>query len=216
MTQPTHQRFEFDTVFDGAGDVTFETPRPKRLFPAEEVEQLRAEAFAAGERKALASMKALQAQALAGIGHAVNGALPTLATVAHDHRTQSAALALACARAIADAALTRFPEAPIQAAMESLVREIEAAPRLVVSAAAEMVEGLQEILDETARAIGYAGAVQVRATPGMAPAAFTLDFGDGSAAFDPEAAAARVSAVLDAALAAEGLHAEPLTPGSES
>jgi len=47
MTQPAHQKFEFDTVFDGAGDVTFEAPRPKRLFPAEEVEILRAEAFAA-------------------------------------------------------------------------------------------------------------------------------------------------------------------------
>lgn len=216
MTEPAHRKFEFDTVFDGAGDITAQALRPKRLFPAEEVEAIRLEAFAQGERKALASMKALQAQALTGIGHAVNGALPTLATVAHDHRTHSAELALACARSIADAALARFPEAPIQAAMENLAREIEAAPRLVVSAPPELAEGLQEILNETAQSIGYAGAIQVRSIPGMTPAAFTLDFGDGSAAFDPQAAAARVAAALDAALAAEGLHAEPLTPGSES
>jgi flagellar assembly protein FliH len=47
----------------------------------------------------------------------------------------------------------------------------------------------------------------------MGPGAFTLDFGDGSAAFDPQAAAQRVAEALHAALAAEGLHAEPLIPG---
>jgi len=46
--------------------------------------------------------------------------------------------------------------------------------------------------------------------------AFTLDFGDGQAAFDPAQAAGRVTLALEAALAAEGLHAEPLIPGSES
>lgn len=216
MTQAAPRKFEFDTVFDGAGDIASQAPRPKRLFPAEEVEAIRAEAFAQGERKALASAKALQAQALAGIGHALGGALSTLAAVAHEHRTHSAELALACAKAIADAALTKFPEAPIRAAMENLAREIEAAPRLVVYAAADLAPDLQSVLDETAQSIGYAGAIQVRSTPGMAPAAFTLDFGDGSAAFDPQAAAERVAAALDAALAAEGLHAEPLTPGSEA
>lgn len=216
MTDIAHRKFEFDTVFDGAGDIAAQVERPKRLFPAEEVEALRLEAFAQGERKALASMKALQAQAVAGIAQALGAALPTLAAVAHEHRTHSAELALACAKAIADAALAKFPEAPIQAAMENLAREIEAAPRLVVHAGADLAPGLQEVLDETAQSIGYAGAIQIRSAPGMAPAAFTLDFGDGSAAFDPAAAAERVAAALDAALAAEGLHAEPLTPGSEA
>jgi len=56
----------------------------------------------------------------------------------------------------------------------------------------------------------------VRGVPGRTGAAFTLDFGDGAAAFDPEQASARVAAALDAALAADGLHAEPLTPAGES
>jgi flagellar assembly protein FliH len=53
----------------------------------------------------------------------------------------------------------------------------------------------------------------VHALAGAAPHAFTLDFGDGSASFDPAAAAERVSQSLHAALASEGLHAEPLIPG---
>ena len=50
----------------------------------------------------------------------------------------------------------------------------------------------------------------------MAPAAFALDFGDGAARFDPAAAAQRVSEALQAALASEGLHAEPLIPGGDA
>ena len=146
------------------------------------------------------------------IGRAVQQALPGLAAVAHEHRVGSAELALACARSIAAAALDRFPQAPVRAALEALAREIEAAPRLILIADAELADGLQTVLEETAQSVGYPGAIQVRTDPAMGPQAFTLDFGDGSASFDPAAAAERVSQVLHAALAAEGLHAEPLIP----
>lgn len=213
MTGSAPRKFDFDTVFDDAGGVAYAAPRPKRLFPAEEVEAIRAAAYAEGERAALSSMAALQAQALSQIAQAAQAALPGLAAVAHEHRVGSADLALACARAIADAALARFPQAPAQAALETLAREIEAAPRLVVMAAPEMVEALQAALSETAQAIGCPGQIIVRPGAGYAGAQFTLDFGDGSAAYDPAAAAARVAQALEAALAAEGLHAEPLIPG---
>jgi flagellar assembly protein FliH len=212
MSEPLHQKFAFDTVFDGEGEVAYAAPRPKRLYTAEEVEALRQQAYVDGERQALASMQALQAQALAGVADAAVQALGRLAEVAHAHRVGSAELALACASAIADAALTRFPQAPLQAALESLAREVEAQPRLVVSAAPDLAEGLAEVLADTAAAIGFTGQIVVRPTPGMTPAAFTLDFGDGAAAFDPAQAAERVAAVLMAALASEGLHAEPLIP----
>jgi flagellar assembly protein FliH len=215
MSQPPLQRFGFETEFDAGGGVAYARPRPKQSFTPEEVEAIRAEAFAEGERRGLQGVAAVHARATAEIAAACNQALPKLAEVAHEHRIGSANLALACGRAIADAALARFPEAPVQAALEALAREIEAAPRLVVTAPAELVPLLQSALDRTAAAIGYPGAIQIRTDPALSPYAFTLDFGDGSAAFDPQAAAARVAEALDAAVAAEGLHAEPLIPGSE-
>lgn len=206
----THEKFGFDTVFAATGEVLFAKPRPKRNYTTEEVETIRKAAEAAGEARAMASIANRQAEALAAIAQTSRQALPGLAGVAHEHRVGSAELALACARAIAAAALDKFPEAPVRAALEALAREIEAAPRLIVSADAELAEGLQSVLEETAQAVGYPGAIQVRAAASIGPRAFTLDFGDGSASFDPVAAAERVSEVLHAALAAEGLHAEPL------
>lgn len=215
MSEP-HTRFSFDTEFSAKGDVAFQAHRAKRLFPLEEVEQIREAARAEGERSALASIAAQQATALAQIAAACNQALPRLAEVAHEHRQGSAALALACAKQIADAALEKFPHAPVQAALEALAREIDAQPRLVVSADPQLAEALKGVLEETARGLGFEGAVVVKPDGAFGPNAFTLDFGDGQAAFDPAQAAERVSQTLIAALAAEGLHAEPLIPGSES
>jgi len=211
-----HTKFSFDTEFDSKGGVAFQAHRAKRLFPLEEVEQIREAARAEGERSALASIAAQQATALAQIAAACNQALPRLAEVAHEHRQSSAALALACARQIADAALDKFPQAPVQAALETLAREIDAQPRLVVSADPQLAEALRGVLEETARGLGFEGAVVIKPDGAYGPNAFTLDFGDGQAAFDPAQAAERVSQTLIAALASEGLHAEPLIPGSES
>ena len=96
-------------------------------------------------------------------------ALGALVKVAHEHRTACAELALASARAIAGAALERFPEAPAQAALAALTREIEATPRLLARAAPEQVERLQAALDETARACGFPGQILVlpSSTPGV-------------------------------------------------
>ena len=211
-----HQKFSFDTEFDAKGSIAYAAPRPKRLFPIEEVEQIRAAAYAEGERAAMASIAAQQANALSQIAAACNQALPRLAEVAHEHRQGSAALALACARGIADSALEKFPQAPVLAALESLAREIDAQPRLVVSADPALAADLQAILENAARGLGFEGAVVVKPDGAYGRHAFTLDFGDGQAAFDPALAAGRVTLALEAALAAEGLHAEPLIPGSES
>lgn len=211
-----HEKFSFDTEFDAGGGVAFVAPRPKRLFPAEEVEQLRSLAYADGERAAMASIAAQQANALSQIAIACEQALPRLAEVAHEHRQGSAALALACARGIADSALEKFPQAPVLAALEALAREIDAQPRLVLSADPALADGLQAVLEEVARGLGFEGAIVVKPDGAFGRHAFTLDFGDGQAAFDPAQAAGRVTLALEAALAAEGLHAEPLIPGSES
>lgn len=202
-------KFIFETVFDG--DDVIAAPRPKRLYTAEEVEQVRTGAYADGERSAVAVAEREQAAALTEIAGAAGSALDALAHVAHDHRTASARLALVAAGKIAGAALDLFPEAPAVAALESLARELEAAPRLVVKVNTEAAERLAAALERAAQSIGYSGQIVVDSDPALqSAAAFGFDWGDGRAAFDPAASAERVSAALETALAAEGLHAEPL------
>lgn len=216
MTQTPHRKFTFDTVFNDAGGIASAPPPRKNVYLPDEVEAIRKEAYAEGERSALVRAEMAQAASLQQIAAAAKVALPALAQVAHEHRTGSAELALAVARTIAGAALERFPEAPMVAALESLAREIEATPRLLVKTAPDLVERTQAALDKLADALSLTGQIIAKATPGMAPAAFVFDWGDGKASFDPVEAGERVTAALHNALAADGLHAEPLIPPSEA
>ncbi len=207
-----HRKFNFDTVFNDTGGITSQPPPVKRVFLPDEVEQIRREAFAEGERSAMVRHELTQTAALNDIAGAVRAAFGALAGVAHDHRAASAELALAAARTIAGAALDLFPEAPAAAALEALSREVEATPRLAVRTAPEMVGRIQAALDRVAQALGLTAQIVARADPTMPPAAFVLDWGDGKASFDPNEASERVAAALRNAIAAEGLHAEPLLP----
>ncbi len=215
MAEPLLERFGFDTVFDSAGNVARGAPRPKRYFTVDEVEAVRARAFADGEQKALGEISALQAGALVEISKHAEHGLGRLAHVAHAHREGSAALALACARAIAGEVLGLFPRAALESALAALADEIESEPRLIVNVSPALAAVVGETLSDTAAAIGFAGQILVREDADQIGAAFTLDFGDGAASFDPEDAALRVGKALKAALAAEGMHAEPLHPGGE-
>ena len=215
MTDIPHKRFSFDTVFDDRGGVAYTAPKVKRSFTPEELEEAKVLAYAEGEKSAVARAEQAAANALRDIARGVEEAFGALAAVAHEHRTGSAMLALACGRKIADAALEHFPEAPINAALTSLAREIEAQPRITVRVADHLVERTQASLEETAHAIGYPGQIVARGDDSLPPAAFTFDWGDGRAAFDPDEATRRVAEALEAAIAAEGLHAESLLHASE-
>jgi flagellar assembly protein FliH len=211
MTSPAPQKFVFDTVFEADGRV-YQPPRPKRAYTSEEVDAVRAEAYAEGQASSVAQAEHAAAAALQEVAALTRGAMQALAAIAHDHRTASADLALACARKIADAALEVAPEAPAVAALQALARELEAAPRLIVHASPPDEKRLAKALEEAAARAGFSGAIQLRPAEGGHAAAFTLDWGEGRASFDPAASAERIASALAAALAVEGLHAEVVVP----
>jgi flagellar assembly protein FliH len=212
MTAPAPRKFSFDTEFDG--DRIIAPVKAKRFFTPDEVEMARAQAFMEGERSAVAEAEARAAHALAEVTRAAVAALSTLAEVAHSHRSESARLALAAANKIADAALDRFPEAPVLAALDALSVELMSAPRLVVRTAPQDADRVAKSLERAAQNAGLAGQIVVKTDPDLPRAAFGFDWGDGRASFDAAAASTRVGEALEAALAAEGLHAEPLPPPS--
>jgi flagellar assembly protein FliH len=212
--QPLSTPFSFDTEFDAAGVVV--TPsafRPvKRTFMPAEVEVLVAQARLEAREAALAEIESMQAMALSAIGQALAHAAPALTQIAQAHREQSAELALSAARVVAAAALDRFPGGPLQAALEALGQEIDASPRLVIRTG-EINDDTRARLEQLCSDAGFSGVVAFRDEPGLAAAAFRLEWADGRAAFDPDAAFDRMAEALKSALAAEAGHAETLNDG---
>ncbi|WP_292063197.1 flagellar assembly protein FlbE [Brevundimonas sp. UBA7664] len=216
MTQPLSTPFAFDTEFDAAGVVVNAAAafRPiKRAYGPAEVDALVAEARLDARNQALAEIDSLQAMALSAIGEALASAAPALAQVARTHRRQAAELALTAARVVAASALDRHPEAPLQAALEALGQEIDASPRLVIRTG-DLTESTHARIEQLCADAGFSGIVAFRTEPGMAAAAFQLEWADGRAAFDADEAFARMREALNSALAAEAGHAETLTPES--
>ena len=211
MTNAAPRPFIYETEFDGSGSIVRGSnfiPTKRSYHPAE-VEALVANARLEARETALAEVESLQAMAVVTIAQVLSGSAPTLATVAQTHREQSAELALAAARIIAGGALDHFPAGPLQAALEALGQEIDASPRLVIRA-----RGLDEAVQQKLQAVcidaGFSGLIAFRDDPGLAVAAFQLEWADGRAEYDPAEAAARLGEVLTAALAAEAGHAEAL------
>lgn len=211
--RPASTPFVFDTEFDAAGVVVQASGfRPtKRAWTPAEVEALLAEARLEARNAALAEAESLQAMALSAIGEALAAAVPALTRIAIAHREQSAELALAAARVVAAAALDRFPAGPLQAALEALGQEIDASPRLVIRAG-QLDDANRARIEALCADAGFSGVVAFREDPDLPSAAFQLEWADGRAAFDPDAAFVRMREALDSALAAEAGHAETLTP----
>jgi flagellar assembly protein FliH len=211
--RPASTPFVFDTEFDASGVVVQASEfRPtRRAYGPAEVEALVAEARLETRNAALAEVESLQAMALSAIGEALTTAVPALTRIAIAHREQSAELALAAARVVAAAALDRFPAGPLQAALEALGQEIDASPRLVVRAG-DLDDANRSRIERLCADAGFSGVVAFRDEPGLPSAAFQLEWADGRAEFEPEAAFARMREALDSALAAEAGHAETLTP----
>lgn len=209
--QPETKAFFFDTEFDAGGEVVRGSSwRPtKRAWTQGEVEALVAQASVEARETALAEIASIQAMALSSIGQALEAAAPALTQIAQAHREQSAELAMAAARVVAAAALDRFPEAPLQAALEALGQEIDASPRLVIRTG-DLTDETRARLQQLGADAGFSGIVAFRDEPGLPPAAFRLEWADGRADFDPADAFARMAEALNSALAAEAGHAETL------
>ena len=214
MTQSSEIRrpFVFDTEFDADGAVVRPsawTPAKRSYLPAE-VEALVAQGRLEARQQALGEIENIRALALSNVAQAVASAMPTLRGAAQSHREQAAGLAMAAARAIGGAALDRFPQAPLKAALEVLAQEIDASPRLVVRAAG-LDDAARSLIEQACADSGFTGVVAFRDEPGLAQAAFQLEWAEGRADHDPQQSAERVAEALNAALAAEAGHAETLT-----
>ncbi len=117
------------------------------------------------------------------------------------------------ARVVAAAALDRFPAGPLQAALEALGQEIDSSPRLVIRTG-DLDDANRARIEQLCADAGFSGVVAFREGADLPPAAFQLEWADGRAAFEPEAAFARMREALASALAAEAGHAESITPAA--
>ena len=185
-------KFTFDTVFsdDASGEAS--RARRKRSFSEAEVAQLCDQARAEGAKAA--EVLALEAIA-AGAGQvadAVRQALERLVRERQARLEESAQVAFAIARKLAQAALAQFPSAEVEAALREAMHQAIGEPRIVLKAAPKVAASLAGRVAEIAHEEAYEGKVQVSPDASFQHGDCRIEWRGGGAE--------RAEAVLEAAL----------------
>lgn len=193
------RRYAFDTEFAPDGAIVSAPPKP--LTP-EEVEAERQAAYKRGTQDAVAQAERAAAAALESLADAASAIVTRLDAESASMRAEAARIAMAAARKIAGVALDAYGEERAAAAVEAAMDALRHQPRLVIRLSPDAADVLKPRIEEMAATHAYAGAVLVRAQPGMAKGDVVIDWSDGVVTMKPEDAAARIDALIEAALAA--------------
>ena len=201
--------FVFDTEFDADGRVLQHSDwqPPKRSYMPAEVEALIAQARLEGRQQALSEVEALRANALSVVAQTIADAASRISGAVEQHRQQSAELSLACGRAMASSAMDIYPRRPLEAAIEQLAEEIDASPRLLIRARDLDAEGRHQI-EQLCQQAGFSGLVVFRDDAPHA-AAFSLEWTDGRASFDPAEVEARLRERIHSVLSGDSAPESP-------
>lgn len=194
------RKFAFDVEFAPDGTIIQDNSAGKRRFDSDEVELERKRAYESGKTDAVALAERASAAALKDLAMAAGAMLQTLEAESKAMRTEAAQLALAAARKIADAALTRFGEERALAAIEQAMDTLRHGPRLLVRVPAEAAERLKPLIEAMAEEHHYAGKIVVRAEAGLSAGALAIDWTDGVVRLDPADIAERIDTLIAAAL----------------
>lgn len=204
----TLRKFAFDTEFTPDGAIVRDAP--KRMSP-EEIEAQTHQAYDRGRGDALAQAERDAANALDALAQATNTLLARLNAETDAMRAEAARIALAAAKKISGQALDAFGPDRAAAAIEAAMDALRHQPRLVVKLSPEAAEVLRPRIAAMCETHAYESAVLVRAEEGLRAGQVVIDWSEGVIVSDPEDAAARIHALIDAALAAgEASHREDL------
>jgi len=187
-------KYTFDTVFADPSDPTGEGARARRrrTFTEQEVDQLcaqaRAEGVTSGEVRAQESIAIATKEA----GQAIKGALALIERERHKLMEQNAQIAFAVATKLANAALTEFPQAEVEAALRAALHQAIGEPRVVLRTSPQVAEKITERANEIAHQEGFEGRVQIAADPALTRADCRIEWRGGGAE--------RASAAIESAL----------------
>jgi flagellar assembly protein FliH len=193
------RKYGFDTEFAPNGAILKEAP--KSLSP-EEIAAECAAAYERGKHDAVAQAERQAASALQALADAASAVLTRLDAESRATREEAARVSLAAAKKIAGVAIEGFGVDRAQAAVEAAMDALRAQPRLIVKLPPQAAEELKPRIAAMCETHAYAGAILVRAEASLRGGEVIIDWADGVISMSPDDAAARITELVEAALAA--------------
>ena len=164
---------------------------PKPSSPAEILAQIEEaerkgfrDGFAAAEKEGIAATERRTAVAFEQIGGAIQQLAGSLAATQLKLETEAVELALAIARKLSPELILREPFAEIAALATECLRQLTAAPHVVVRVNDALHETARERLEEIAQSRGFEGRLVVVAEPEIAVGNCRIEWADGGVVRD--------------------------------
>ena len=164
---------------------------PKPSSPAEILAQIEEaerkgfrDGFAAAEKEGIATTERRTAVALEQIGGAIQQLAGSLAATQLKLETEAVELALTIARKLSTELILREPFAEIAALATECLRQLTAAPHVVVRVNDALHETARERLEEIAQSRGFEGRLVVVAEPEIAVGDCRIEWADGGVVRD--------------------------------
>ncbi|WP_300300186.1 FliH/SctL family protein [Ferrovibrio sp.] len=181
-------KFLFDLPFDGTKpkvERSYAPKPPPAKFSAEDVEAVRATAYAEGEEAGRVAAHGEHQRNLEQAMHALEGRLAAIAGGEERSRLAARAeateLAVAIARKLAGRLIDRQPLEQIEALVLRCMDDMRDEPRLVIRAAEPVVQLLDQRIDQLVAQSGFGGKVALVPDETMAPTDCRINWADGSA-----------------------------------
>jgi flagellar assembly protein FliH len=173
-------KFNFDTVFGTKGAApAAQAARTRSAYSAEEVEVIRKEVLAEGKAQATAEIVHAHTMALSAISQSVAALIRNADAATTAMRAESAQLALAVARKLAEQALAKCPCEEILSLVSECMHKLHLEPRLVIRVAAEFADHIKEQVEPLSERNGFAGRVIVVVEPTLTGSACRIEWADG-------------------------------------
>jgi len=164
---------------------------PKPSSPAEILAQIEEaerkgfrDGFAAAEKEGIAATERRTAVAFEQIGGAIQQLAGSLAATQLKLETEAVELALTIARKLSTELILREPFAEIAALATECLRQLTAAPHVVVRVNDALHETARERLEEIAQSRGFEGRLVVVAEPEIAVGDCRIEWADGGVVRD--------------------------------
>lgn len=196
-------RFAFDTEFDKTGAILREGGAAVSRFTAADLEAAKKEAYALGQRDALAQAEKRAAAALETIAKSARATIETTAQEARTLQAEAAALALTLARAASGRALDAYGRETVEAAFAEAAHMLREAPRILIRLPAADAEALTPRLHAIAEDHGLTGALLVRGDAALKAGDVRIDWGDAAIVRDRDEVLARAERIILDALPLE-------------
>ena len=200
-------KYQFDVEFGDAGQVV-SAPVARKKFTFDEVEQIKAETYAAGEASTTARASESAAEALTHLANQAQMIVQRLDHEAHTVKEFASQLALLTAQTLSQKALEQYSTSEIEAIVEECLQTMPHLPQIIITVAEGYYDVLEPQIQDLVAQHHFTGRVKIATDNNIAVGDCRIEWPNGGLVRDINDMTTQIQEVVTRHLQAEAADLE--------